>query len=401
MWREYRVQAGNAYLHQLQLTPSRERQRPGPDEGGNGILGENAHASRRINSMLHLLKQAVLRTVSATGLNSLVLNSRWRARRLLILCYHGISLDDEHEWNPALYMPAGFFRSRLEELRRQRCQVLPFTKALEALDAGMLPPRSVALTFDDGTHDFYARAYPLLREFGYPASVYLTTYYCDYNRPVFDVMCPYILWKAAGRTLHWPEVLGAAPVVLDAAGRETSDRAIKEFSRKNSLSGSEKDALLASLAERAGIDYEDLCRRRILHIMNRAEAAEMAREGIDLELHTHRHRVSRDPQRFHREIQDNDARLAALGSKGRHFCYPGGVHFPEFPEWLRKWGVQSATTCEADLATRETNRWLLPRLVDTSLMPAPEFASWLSGFRSMLPRRHSPMSEGQLLEEAG
>jgi len=47
--------------------------------------------------MIRLLKKTLLRTARATGFTSLILNSRWRAERLLILCYHGMSLDDEHE----------------------------------------------------------------------------------------------------------------------------------------------------------------------------------------------------------------------------------------------------------------------------------------------------------------
>ena len=64
---------------------------------------------------------------------------------------------------------------RLEVLRRLDCSVLPLGEALARLYRGELPPRAVALTFDDGYFDFKARALPLLRRFGYPATVYVTT----------------------------------------------------------------------------------------------------------------------------------------------------------------------------------------------------------------------------------
>ena len=57
----------------------------------------------------------------------------------------------------------------------------------------------MALTFDDGMFDFHSRAWPLLRQFGFPATVYLTTYYSDYTKPIFGLLCSYVLWRARAR----------------------------------------------------------------------------------------------------------------------------------------------------------------------------------------------------------
>jgi peptidoglycan/xylan/chitin deacetylase (PgdA/CDA1 family) len=341
--------------------------------------------------MIRLLKKTLLRAASASGFTSLVLNSRWRAERLLILCYHGLSLDDEHEWNPGEYITPEQFRSRLEILRDSDCNVLPLGEGLDRLYAGTLPPRSVVLTFDDGTYDFYKHGYPLLREFQMPATVYLTTYYCDYNRPVFDVMCSYLLWKARRQELVWPEVVGENP---------NADAAIRSFAKKQKLSGKQKDELLITLAEKLQLDYETICAKRILHIMTAEEAAEVSRGGIDLQLHTHRHKVSIHEANVRREIDDNRSRLVAItGEKPRHFCYPGGVYLPEFPGWLKQWDVISATTCSAGLASRASDRMLLPRLIDVTPMSSDEFSAWLSGIGSLLPRRSHPTAEGQFMDE--
>ncbi|HTA68089.1 MAG TPA: polysaccharide deacetylase family protein [Bryobacteraceae bacterium] len=349
--------------------------------------------------MLRSLKLLFLRMANALGVSSLLMNTTWRKKRLLILCYHGISTDDQHRWNSDLYMPPDLFRKRLLALQERRCNVLPLGEALERLYAGTLPPRAVTITFDDGMHDFHQAAYPLLREFGYPATVYLTTYYSDFNRPVFDVMCSYLLWKGRGRRLEWPEITGEA-ITLDDAGRGAADRSIKAFGRRQNLSGRQKDELLATLASKLAIDYEALCDKRILHVMTPGEAAEMARQGVVIELHTHRHRVSTDREKFEREIIDNRTRIAAVSSgEARHFCYPGGFHLPEFPGWLRELNVTSATTCQPGIASRGSDPMLLSRLVDTSGLTELEFYSWLSGLASLLPHRPHVMSEGQLMEE--
>jgi peptidoglycan/xylan/chitin deacetylase (PgdA/CDA1 family) len=348
--------------------------------------------------MVRSLKLLLLRMANAVGVSSLLMDTAWRTQRLLILCYHGISTDDEHLWNPDLYMPPDLFRKRLLCLQEWRCNVLPLGEALERLYAGTLPERSVAITFDDGMHDFHHVAYPLLGQFSYPVTVYLTTYYSEFNRPVFDVMCSYLLWKGQGQWLEWPEIF-ASPVTLDETGRDGADRRIKIFARRENLSGPQKDGLLSTLASKLGIDYKALCAKKILHVMSPAEVSEMVRRGVKVELHTHRHRVSSDRERFERAILDNRARIAAFSSEEiRHFSYPGGFHLPEFPGWLRELNVISGTTCEPGITSRGSDPLLLPRLVDSSGLTKMEFCSWLSGLASLLPHRQRVMSEDPLEE---
>ncbi len=350
------------------------------------------------SAMLRGAKLMALKAAEALHVDRFLLRSAWRSRRLLILCYHGISIDDEHLWDSSLYMPRPVLRRRFEILRELDAKVLPLGEAIERMEAGTLPPRSVAITFDDGNYDFLTQALPLIREFSYPVTLYLTTYYSDFNRPVFDVACSYLSWKARGRTLVWPEVVGA-PVLLDDANRAAVDRRIKDYVKSAGLSGAAKDNLLRDLAGRLGIDYDALGTRRLFHLVTADEARELAAAGVDVQLHTHRHRTSRDRDFFRREIDENRAAIARITSEpANHFCYPGGFHLPEFPEWLRERGVVSATTCEPGLTTRETDRLLLPRLVDHTGLTEEEFRGWVSGVASWLPHRAHVMSEGQLLE---
>jgi peptidoglycan/xylan/chitin deacetylase (PgdA/CDA1 family) len=338
-----------------------------------------------------VLKQAklgALRLAAATGMSRLLGDSEWRRQRLLILCYHGVSRYDEQEWDAALYITPERLRSRMQLLIEERCNVLPLAEAVSRLKRGTLPPRAVAITFDDGYHDFYSVAYPILESFGFPVTLYLTTYYVEYNRPVFNIMCSYLLWKGRGRQcLEWPEVL-PAPLTLDAAGRQTAVGLIKEFAAARKCSGHEKDLLLARLAERLGIDYEELCRRRVLHLVTPQEARALATSGVDLEYHTHRHRVYRDRAQMFAELDDSRIRLESYTSNHpQHFCYPSGVYLPEHLEHLADYGILSATTCVPGFCSARTHPLLLPRLVDTSAMSELEFRAWLAGTASLLPAR--------------
>ncbi len=334
------------------------------------------------------IKRAALDVLKSAGLFRGVAASRWRRSRLVILCYHGIALEDEHLWDPTLYMSREMFEGRLEALRRGGYRVLPLAEAVARLYSRDLPPKSVAITFDDGGYDFYVQARPALAAFEYPATVYLTTYYCEDNRAVFDPASSYLLWKARGRMVDGASV--GLPFSLDlrtAGSRVDAWRKVLAFAAAKQFSADDKDCLLQRLAEAAGTDYGEMRRKRLLHIMNAREVREMAAAGIDFQLHTHRHRTPQDRRLFTRELRDNAARLEALSGASRpsHFCYPCGVNRPEFLPWLAECGVRYATTCEPGLATPESNPLLLPRFVDHGNLSTVEFESCISGFGLLLP----------------
>jgi peptidoglycan/xylan/chitin deacetylase (PgdA/CDA1 family) len=340
--------------------------------------------------MLKGIKKTALHSLRALGAFSVVRNSRWRQRRLLILAYHGVSLDDEHLWDSALYMSPDCFRSRMRALEESGASVLPLGEAVERLYADDLPDRSVALTFDDGHHDFYARAFPIIREFGFPVTLYLTTFYSNFNRPVFDTFCSYLLWKGRGCRLDAGEWAGRA-LTLDLssdAERARASELIRRSARERRLSAEEKDAALVGLAGRLGVDYEELASRRILHILSPAEGRRLADAGVDVQLHTHRHRAPLDRELFRREIIDNRESIRAMtGCDAAHFCYPSGSYDGTFLPWLKELGVASAMTCDVGYASRASERLLLPRLLDVSSLSRVEFEAWLAGVAAALPRR--------------
>lgn len=310
----------------------------------------------------------------------------------MILCYHGISLDDEHGWDSAFYITQDHLRARLTTLRDGGYTILPLAEATRRLYDGTLPPKSVALTFDDGAADFASRALPVLREFNAPATLYLTTYYCFVRHPVFDIMLGYLLWKGRASGGDLREICECAePVTVRT--REEQGQAferVQALVRQNTMDADQKNDLLARVAGALGVDYADLVRREMLMLMSPETVKALPADLVDVQLHTHRHRTPRDRTLFTREIVDNAAGIHELRGAANpleHFCYPSGDYSSEFLPWLRESGVRYATTCLPELATRASDPLLLPRLVDTMEQSAVSFESWLSGFAMFLPRR--------------
>lgn len=340
--------------------------------------------------MQKYIRGAALQVLRGTGIFRLVRESQWRQQRLLILCYHGVSQADEHEWRPLLFMPPQMLEERFQILRKGRYNVIGLSEGLRKLQEGALPPRSVAITFDDGCYDFYSQAYPLLRQHGFPVTVYQTTYYSDLQRPIFNLICSYMLWKKRGQVLSKGSEIGLrTPLDLRTErSRQEIVFTLVKRSEKEDLTGAQKDQLAARLASLLDIDYEELARKRIVQLLKPEEVAELAAEGVDFQLHTHRHRTPKDESLFRKEIIDNRKWLAqVVKNPTEHFCYPAGDYDRQFLPWLRADGVVSATTCDAGLVTAGTEPLLLPRFVDTATRSATEFESWLTGVGDLLSFR--------------
>ena len=336
------------------------------------------------------LKLAALDVLQRLGLSARVMGSSWRRQRLLILCYHGVSIADEHEWCPGLYVSQAHLQRRLASLQRLRCNVLPLADAVRQLYAGTLPPRSVALTFDDGYFDFKSRALPVLREFGYAATVYLTTGRVDRNLPNVNLSMSYALWRSQRETFDGsgiPGLDGVSRLGTPAERQQLVQRIVDTLNRQG---GSEqrRDDVVRLVIERAGLDYDAFLASRILTLLRPEEVTQLARAGVDFQLHTHQHRTPEDPQEFVADLLLNRERIHAMtGQWPTHFCYPSGNYRAEYPVLLRNCGIESATTCDPGMAQASHHPLLLPRFVDTSGVSPLLFESWVTGVAARLPRR--------------
>ena len=337
------------------------------------------------------VRDSALQGIRLAGGLGAVSRSRWRARRLLILCYHGFALEDEHVWDPALFVTRDHLESRLAFLAARGYAVLPLPEGLARLKEGTLPPRAVVITVDDGTYDFHAVAYPVFKRLGVPVTLYVSTYHVLDHRPVFDVAFRYLFWKAgtAGK-VELPDPLAKDSRPLrTASDREQAATRVCETVWGERWSAEKKHDWLGRFAQRAGLDWDGFLGSRVLALMRPEEIGALDPSIVDVQLHTHRHRVPEQRELFIREIDDNRRALGDCGldpARLTHFCYPSGVHRPAMLPWLTEAGVTSAVTTDPGLASASHHPFLLPRFIDAGTTSEVEFEGWTSGLRQFISR---------------
>lgn len=315
---------------------------------------------------------------------------RWLTRSdLRILAYHGIWLGPGHFGN-FLYMSAEKFTQRMQKLRDMKVPVLPLDEALKRQADGTLQNNTVVITIDDGWYSSYRYMVPALLENKLPATLYITSYYSEAQLPVANVAVQYMLLKTAAPFLDTACLGDEQSLRLPLVTIEDRAAALDRVSQAMDTLGAEpaRQDLLRKLAEELQFDFDKMINEKWFHLVDAAMISSMAEQGVDIQLHTHRHRISERGQlSLEREIADNRHWLEPLVSRPlEHFCYPSGIY--EEAAWapLAELNVRSATTTEPGLCRRDTPPYAIPRILDGEQVSDIEFEAELAGFGEMKRR---------------
>jgi peptidoglycan/xylan/chitin deacetylase (PgdA/CDA1 family) len=95
---------------------------------------------------------------------------------LPILMYHSVSNKVSSKFRRWVIPPA-LFAAHLNFLKQNGYTPLTVTEIAQAVKdpSGTLPKRVIGITFDDGFEDFYVHALPILEQFDFPSTLYVTS----------------------------------------------------------------------------------------------------------------------------------------------------------------------------------------------------------------------------------
>lgn len=91
---------------------------------------------------------------------------------VIVLMYHRF---DQNKY-PSTNISSNLFRKHLEIIRSENFNVIGIDHLANLLkEKKNLPDKTVAITIDDAYKSFFDNAYPILKEFGYPFSIFVST----------------------------------------------------------------------------------------------------------------------------------------------------------------------------------------------------------------------------------
>jgi peptidoglycan/xylan/chitin deacetylase (PgdA/CDA1 family) len=113
--------------------------------------------------------------------------------------YHNIGIPPKGVALKSLYVTPRMFRFQMWYLKTAGFKVVALHEILSFIGGKNSNKRLVSITFDDGYQDFYDNAFPVLKTYNFPSTVFL----------VSDLVGKENLWDAQGRErlLHWDSIL--------------------------------------------------------------------------------------------------------------------------------------------------------------------------------------------------
>lgn len=260
---------------------------------------------------------------------------------LRILAYHRVAelRDTPAVDSRSVSATPECFARQMEHLA-SNYHVIGMPQLLHAVENGSsLSKRAVLITFDDAYDDFAEIAWPILKRFGLPATMFVPTAYPDHPERAFWADKLYQAFVATSRTELDGTPLGRLPLGTPEEKRG-SLRRLQDYC--TTISDEEMVRLL---------DYVcfDLTGRLLYwgSVLSWDQLRRLAQEGLTLGSHTRSHciltQVTSD--RAREEIRGSKEDLKReIGCVLPIFCYPNGNHNDAVVSILRDEGIRLAFT---------------------------------------------------------
>ena len=313
--------------------------------------------------------------------------------RALGLMYHRVAPSG---FGAPDYSPVGMsvtpeeFSAQVEYIV-DRYRVVPLEELVDALRKSRMPRRGMcAITFDDGWHDVYRFAFPVIKQFCVPATIFLTSGLFDGSAWFWEERAKFLLASlsaapepdrsaaCAALAAAEPDVGFASMSNIPKSGLPaTLGHVIRELKRL----GRDRREHTVEMIERT---VERLSIRQPRPFLSRAEIVEMSRYGVSFGHHTRSHPVL--PELSDEEIDSElaNARSAiaeVTGADPVDFAYPYGKFDHRVRDIVERHGFRSACSTRHGLCEPGDDRFTIKRINMASSITAfrPLFATRILG----------------------
>jgi peptidoglycan/xylan/chitin deacetylase (PgdA/CDA1 family) len=321
------------------------------------------------------MKQAVLKLMLHARVFSLFrLANR---RHPLIITYHRFSEKDETD-----KVSAEAFDRHLDYLS-SRYEILSLSRVARLMARGQTPPAGTAvITIDDGYYDAYEVAFPILRKYRAPATIFVATGFVDGWSWMWTDKMRYM---TARTTLSELQVQVEGQILRltcqDGPSRLKSAASVNALLKK--LPNDVKERNIDRLAKDFGVELPKAPPDDFAPV-TWEQLREMAAGGVEAGSHTVTHPIltNVEPLRLECEMRDSKSRLEnMLGREAPLFCYPNGALNARVRRAVADAGYKCAVSTSHGLNNQDCDILALRRISADPDMA--QFAQYTSGFEHL------------------
>jgi peptidoglycan/xylan/chitin deacetylase (PgdA/CDA1 family)/glycosyltransferase involved in cell wall biosynthesis len=336
-----------------------------------------ARLQSRAIKMLRGAKRGAERFLQVTGIFSLY--RRLHRDSLMVLLYHGVSEDGSAQLNN-LHVSASQFLRQMRWLRRH---FTPMT--LEQAKAGLdrhapLRKNPVLVTFDDAYRNNLRTAWPILKELGIPATLFVPTDFVEHQLSYWAEDLEAWLLTSKFDSVRVPVANGVLLWLRSVEERKRAFASISGTLKK--LSEADRRRVLLDLQKL-------LCPGSVPSIaeprLTWDELKALANEGMSIGSHTVSHallpgvssgQVAAELNASKRQLESH------LDLPITSFAYPNGDWNSAVRNLVKEAGYACAFTVQPGPNDYHTDPFLLRRVPVNANDTMPEFVAAISGFSS-------------------
>lgn len=264
--------------------------------------------------------------------------ARYSARnKIVVLCYHGFTPrtfsarkgggGSGIENYQGKHLDVAIFQSQLDYLKKYY-QVISLEKLLAYYERGTpLPAYSLAITIDDGYESGYKLAFPLLRERGMPAAIFITTDFVDRGAWLWVDRLEYAMDRTSSRRLELK--IGGEIFSFDLStdpAKKSADTKIR--TQLKTVPADLREEILGGIEKSLGVRLSKEKAPEIYRPLAGPQIKEMIQSGlVTFGSHSVSHPIlSRlsDPLLGEEVGKSRESIEGKTGTACRFFCYPNG-----------------------------------------------------------------------------
>jgi len=294
--------------------------------------------------------------------------------KALILTYHRFSENEK-----TYFTSRQLFREQIRYLKKHY-NIVSLTSLANQLKTGsQLPQGCVAITIDDGYADSYEIAFPVLKEQGVPATIFVVTDFLDKKSWIWTDKMRFVMSRPREEELRVKIKDEVLELKLNGENsRYTSATRINNRLKK--MSDDEKEKNIERIARELNLEIPATPPDEFAPL-NWEQAREMDKNNFSVESHTVSHPILTNvtDERLKYELKESRDYLSdKLGREVKIFCYPNGNFNERVLQTVERTGYESAVTTVQGFNENGVNRFALKRL--DAEFDMIHFAQSTSGF---------------------
>jgi len=247
-------------------------------------------------------------------------------------------------------LPTDTLDNCLRYLINNDYSVIPLSAYINKLITQSTIHKTIVLTVDDGYHDFYEHAYPVLRKYNTPAAVFLIT---DFINAHIIPWWDQIKYCIENTQMHKIEITLSDEKKYFSlkSAAEKKEAATQTIEDCKNIPDDQKTELIRELAHALDVNMNYLSFNK-KQSLSWDEIIEMKNHNIEFFPHTKTHPILTNisAEKVEHEISESKKQIEAkLNTLAKIFCYPNG-RFQDFNDGtitlLKKSGYVAALTSQ-------------------------------------------------------